>query len=160
FLRNIFEALIAAQRASVERDQARCQSVIHCRRLPKDPYTEYRVNFLKKAREEGHLLSTLERITWALFVLAQAVNFDTGPVTTTQSLKEPLGEISHARTKRRRQGMAAKAALCSVTICGPRLNALLDGQHSIRSALHIGEGYITAGRGRHRGSESHAPRWL
>jgi hypothetical protein len=96
-------------------------------------------NFLS---EEGHPPSTLERITWVLFVEAQAANFDEGS-SLPQSLKEPLGRIGKNAGNRR---MVAKAgsegvffALCSVTICGPRLSALLDG--SIRFALR----YILAG---------------
>jgi hypothetical protein len=34
------------------------------------PHAESRANFLKKAREEGYPISTLERIAWALLVVA------------------------------------------------------------------------------------------
>ena len=50
------------------------------------PHAESRANFLKKAREEGYPISTLERIAWALLVVAQAVNFNAGRVTATEPL--------------------------------------------------------------------------
>jgi hypothetical protein len=48
------------------------------------PHAESSANFLKKAREEGYPISTLERIAWALLVVAQAVNFNAGPITATE----------------------------------------------------------------------------
>jgi site-specific recombinase XerD len=48
------------------------------------PHAESRANFLRKAREEGYPISTLERIAWALLVVAQAVNFNAGPITATE----------------------------------------------------------------------------
>jgi site-specific recombinase XerD len=47
----------------------------------KAPYAESRVQFLKKASEDGYSRSMLKRIAWALLVVAETVNLDAGPVT-------------------------------------------------------------------------------
>jgi site-specific recombinase XerD len=48
------------------------------------PHAESREHFLRKASEEGHSRSMLQRMAWALLVVAQEVNIDAGPVSVNE----------------------------------------------------------------------------
>lgn len=45
------------------------------------PHAESRQRFLRKASEDGHPRSMLQKMAWALLVVAQEVNIDAGPVS-------------------------------------------------------------------------------
>ena len=65
-------------------------------RYLKAPYAESRVQFLKRASEDGYSRSMLERIAWALLVVAEVVNLDAGPVTA-KSLEKALRQRARYR---------------------------------------------------------------
>lgn len=48
------------------------------------PHTESREDFLRKASGEGHSHSMLQRMAWALLVVAQEVNIDAGSVSAKE----------------------------------------------------------------------------
>jgi integrase/recombinase XerD len=83
------------------------------------PYAESRERFLKKAREDGYPPSMIERIAWALLVVAQAVNLDTGPVTARR--------LEKALRRRTRFRSAANST---------------DSEHTIQLFLHFGEAWL------------------
>jgi site-specific recombinase XerD len=60
------------------------------------PYVESREQFLKKARTDGYSPATLERIAWALLVVAEIVHRDGGSITSKR-LRRAL--LQHVRPK-------------------------------------------------------------
>ena len=60
------------------------------------PYVESREQFLKKARADGYSPATLERIAWALLVVAEIVHRDGGSITSKR-LRSAL--LQHIRPK-------------------------------------------------------------
>src|SRR5260221_6066577 len=60
------------------------------------PYAESREQFLKKARADGYSPATLERIAWALLVVAEIVHRDGGSITSKR-LRSAL--LQHIRPK-------------------------------------------------------------
>ena len=60
------------------------------------PYVESREQFLKKARTDGYSPATLERIAWALLVVAEILHRDGGSITSKR-LRRAL--LQHVRPK-------------------------------------------------------------
>jgi site-specific recombinase XerD len=60
------------------------------------PYVESREQFLKKARADGYSPATVERIAWALLVVAEIVHRDGGSITSKR-LRSAL--LRHVRPK-------------------------------------------------------------
>ena len=85
----------------------------------KAPYAESRVRFLKRASEDGYSRSMLERIAWALLVVAEAVNLDAGSVTAKR--------LEKALRQRARYRVSANSS---------------DSECTRRILLHFGEAWL------------------
>jgi hypothetical protein len=57
------------------------------------PYVESREQFLKKARTDGYSPATLERIAWALLVVAEIVHRDGGSITSKRLRRALLQHV-------------------------------------------------------------------
>jgi hypothetical protein len=59
------------------------------------PYVESREQFLKKARADGYSPATLERIAWALLVVAEIVHRNGGSITPKRLVVSEHARVIH-----------------------------------------------------------------